>query len=184
MKVLNLLCSNQHGFEGWFGSEAAFQSQLSGGLVECPLCGDKQILKMPSAPRLNLGGQVASGAGEAQKAERAGQGRTTATDLPLPQGKNSGNASTKVWADGSASMVDRDNQQVQAALLKALRQFVSHSEDVGSRFAEEARRMHYGEAEGRSIRGQTSMREAVELIEEGIDVVPLPMAAALKETLQ
>ena len=58
------------------------------------------------------------------------------------------------------------------------------TEDMGTRFAEEARRMHYGEVEARSIRGRASAREAVELLEEGIEVVPLPMLAAVKETLQ
>jgi len=54
MKVLNLQCAHQHDFEGWFGSEDDFQSQLARGLVECPLCGDRQITKQLSAPRLNL----------------------------------------------------------------------------------------------------------------------------------
>ena len=56
MKVLNLRCAHQHDFEGWFASEEDYQSQLARALVECPLCGDKSIAKMPSAPRLNLGG--------------------------------------------------------------------------------------------------------------------------------
>ncbi len=72
----------------------------------------------------------------------------------------------------------------QAAFLNALRQVMATTEDMGTRFAEEARRMHYGEVEARSIRGQASAREAVELLEEGIEVIPLPMLAAVKETLQ
>ncbi|MFZ2295757.1 MAG: DUF1178 family protein, partial [Polaromonas sp.] len=59
MKVLNLQCSRQHSFEGWFGSEDDFQGQLAGGLIECPLCADKGIHKLPSAPRLNFGGHQA-----------------------------------------------------------------------------------------------------------------------------
>src|SRR5262245_36887302 len=55
MKVLNLQCSHHHAFEGWFGSEDDFQGQLSRGLLECPVCGDASVSKMPSAPRLNLG---------------------------------------------------------------------------------------------------------------------------------
>ena len=55
MKVLNLQCSQTHGFEGWFGSEDDFQSQRVRGLVACPMCGDAQIVKLPSARRLNLG---------------------------------------------------------------------------------------------------------------------------------
>ena len=53
MKVLDLQCGLRHSFEGWFGSEEAFQSQLARGLVECPMCADKAVVKMPSAPRLN-----------------------------------------------------------------------------------------------------------------------------------
>ena len=56
MKVLNLQCSHAHGFEGWFASEDDFQSQLSRGLVECPMCGDTAVVKLLSAPRLNLSG--------------------------------------------------------------------------------------------------------------------------------
>ena len=80
--------------------------------------------------------------------------------------------------------LDGINAARQAALLNALRRVVAASEDVGQRFADEARRMHYGEVQSRSIRGQASVREAVELLEEGIDVMPLPLSAALKETLQ
>ena len=71
----------------------------------------------------------------------------------------------------------------QADFFNALRDMVKNTENVGQRFAEEARRMHYGEAEARSIRGQTSAREAVELLEEGIAVMPLPMLPSRKETL-
>ena len=66
---------------------------------------------------------------------------------------------------------------------KALRQALQHTEDVGQGFADEARRIHYGETEARNIRGQASVRETVELLEEGIEVLPLPMLPALKDTL-
>ena len=55
MKVLDLQCAHQHSFEGWFASEDDFQGQLASGLVECPMCGDQQIVKRLSAPRLNFG---------------------------------------------------------------------------------------------------------------------------------
>ncbi len=74
------------------------------------------------------------------------------------------------------------NPQLQAAMLKAMREAVAKTEDVGERFAQVARQMHYGEVEERGIRGRTSAKEAVELLEEGISVLPLP--AALKEPLQ
>ena len=72
----------------------------------------------------------------------------------------------------------------QAAFLNAVRHVLANTEDVGDRFANQARAMHYGDAEPRSIRGQATPREAIELIEEGIDVMALPVPAALKETLQ
>ena len=164
MKVLNLLCAHQHAFEGWFASEDDFQGQLARGLVECPLCSDKGIQKIPSAPRLNFGAQLSPAAMPAASAsdQSAGVGAVAVTG-------HSGNH------PGPAE---------QAALLKALRYMVANTEDVGDRFADKARAMHYGDLEPRNIRGQASAREAVELLEEGIDVMPLPMPAALKETLQ
>ena len=169
MKVLNLQCSHQHSFEGWFGSEDDYQSQLVRGLVECPVCADKSVHKMPSAPRLNLGAyQAASGqAAPATARETLQQGQAL---LPAAD-------SVEVVRSGASPAE-------QAAFLKALRHVVANTEDVGDQFANEARAMHYGDAEARSIRGQASAREALELVEEGIDVMPLPMPAALKETLQ
>lgn len=73
---------------------------------------------------------------------------------------------------------------MQAAWLQMSRKLIAHTEDVGERFAEEARRMHHGEVEPRGIRGQASAEEAVALIEEGISVLPLALADAAKETLQ
>ena len=87
--------------------------------------------------------------------------------------------------NSAATVIPTERNHVeQAEFLNALRHVLTHTEDVGSRFAEEARGMHYGELEARSIRGQTSVREAAKLMDEGIEVMPLPMLAALKETLQ
>jgi len=145
MKVLNLQCSQQHSFEGWFGSEAEFQDQLARGLVECPLCGDASVTKMLSAPRLNLG-----------------SGKE-------PQRQD---------------VVAAPDATVQAAWMKMVRHVMANTEDVGARFPEEARRMHYGETEERGIRGQASPEETQALVEEGIGVLPLPIPKALKEPLQ
>jgi hypothetical protein len=175
MKVLNLQCSQQHSFEGWFASEDDFLAQRTRGLIECPLCADKSIHKMPSAPRLNFGAQQSQGtAGQGSQQPPSSTSTTSSTTADTPQ---SAIALARA-ADSSASPAD------QAAFLKALRHVVAHTEDVGEQFANEARRMHYGEVKARSIRGQASAREAVELLEEGIDVMPLPLPAALKETLQ
>lgn len=175
MKVLNLRCSHQHSFEGWFASEDDFQGQLARSLIECPLCNDKVIQKMPSAPRLNLGAY----ADVPTASDSLGQTQSSAASTALVASQAQVSAPAAALPDG-----DGLNPVVQAALLQALRQVVEKTEDVGERFAEEARRMHYGETEARSIRGQSSVREAVELLEEGIEVMPLPMLPLLKETLQ
>ncbi len=157
MKVLNLRCVHQHAFEGWFGSEDDFQSQLERRLVECPLCGSAEVVKLLSAPRLNLGANK-----PVQEAMPAKLGVPTAP----------------VASEPSAA------PELQAAWLKLVQHVMTHTEDVGTQFAEEARKMHYGEADERAIRGQASPQETEALIEEGIAVMPLPIPAALKGTLQ
>ena len=167
MKVLNLQCAHQHSFEGWFASEDDFQSQLVRGLVECPICADKAIQKMPSAPRLNLGAQQALS--------------PNPSNAPVTSSVSVEEAS--LFSTELVASAGPSNEQ-QATFLRALRHVVANTEDVGDKFASQARRMHYGEEEARNIRGQATPREAIELIEEGIAVMPLPMPAALKETLQ
>ncbi len=150
MKVLNLQCSHRHAFEGWFGSEEDFQAQLERGLVECPMCGDTGVRKMPSAPRLNFG------ASEPKPAA-----------VPVRQ-----------------EVVNAPGAELQAAWMQLVKQVMANTEDVGERFAEEARRIHHGETEERAIRGQASVEETRELLEEGIGVLPLPIPRALKGPLQ
>ena len=151
MKVLDLHCRSEHVFEGWFASEEDFQSQLGKGLVQCPLCGDEQVQKRLSAPRLNL--RVSASA-------RA--------PVPTPE------SSPAPQLPSAASQA--------AAWLQRMRQAVAQSEDVGERFTEEARKMHWGEADQRPIRGQANIDQTLQLLEEGIPVLPLP--PALKEPLQ
>jgi hypothetical protein len=152
MKVLNLQCSHAHGFEGWFGSEDDFQDQLARGLVECPLCGDTGVSKLPSAPRLNLGA-------------------TETAVAPAP-------------AQGKQEVMSAPNPQLQAAWMQLVQQVMAHTEDVGENFAEEARKIHYGESEERGIRGQASREETQALLEEGINVLPLPIPKGMKGPLQ
>ncbi len=150
MKVLDLQCRSEHVFEGWFASEEDFQSQLQRGLVQCPLCGDAQVRKRLSAPRLNLG------AAPSESPTQSPSVRPPESPTPPPQ-------------------------QL-AAWLQQARRMVAESEDVGSRFAEEARKIHAGDADERAIRGQATLQETVQLLDEGIAVLPIP--PVLKETLQ
>jgi len=168
MKVLDLQCRQAHVFEGWFGSEDDFQDQRQRGLVQCPLCGDDHIEKRLSAPRLNLGAR--------EPVAATGSSGTPASPSPVLSG-----APLPSQLPFDASVLP---PALQAAWMQLARKIVASTEDVGGRFAEEARRMHHGEVEERAIRGQATAEEAVELLEEGIAVMPLPLPAAAKETLQ
>jgi hypothetical protein len=171
MKVLDLQCRQHHVFEGWFGSEDEFQDQLARGLVACPMCNDTTVSKKLSAPRLNLITARGNGAAPAQVA--------TPTEVPLQTAP----------ADTDVSLLNHhvanfQSTELQAALLKMVRHVVANTEDVGDGFAEEARKIHYGESEQRNIRGQATPQETAELMEEGIGVMPLPLPVVFKEPLQ
>lgn len=159
MKVLDLRCPQEHAFEGWFASEQEFQSQLERGLVQCPLCSSSAVRKVLSAPRLNL---------------------CRAARPPNPVPGPADQATAEAASSGSSHLP----QALQAAWLGLARHVVAHTENVGARFAEQARRMHYGEIEQRGIRGQASADEAAQLLDEGIAVLPLLLPDAAKEPLQ
>ncbi len=74
--------------------------------------------------------------------------------------------------------------KIQAQIMDMMRQVVASTEDVGERFADEARRIHYKESPERPIRGIATVAECEALVDEGIDVTPLPLPAALKQPLQ
>jgi hypothetical protein len=171
MKVLDLQCQHAHSFEGWFGSEGDFQSQLARGLVECPMCGDATITKKLSAPRLNL---------SASREVAVVQNDTDS----VPSRDLSTQANNQESAKDPVLQAMLQDPQFQAAYLHMARKIMANTEDVGTQFAEEARKIHYGEAKERGIRGQASHDERMELLDEGIDVMPLPLPKALKEPLQ
>lgn len=143
MKVLNLQCQHGHGFEGWFESVAAYEDQDARGLLSCPLCGDQHVMRMPSAPHLNLS--------HAKREE---------VDLKSVE------------------------QHVQALWQQAVEHVMANTEDVGEQFADEARRIHHGQAEERGIRGQVTPDDAQALKDEEIDIFTLPLPVVPKGTLQ
>ena len=174
MKVLNLRCAQGHGFEGWFASEDDFQGQRQRGLLDCPLCGDRAVDKLPSAPRLNLSGARApAGPAAASKAAQAARSAYDAVAGGSPAA-----------APEPAAVASAVPAELQALWLHTVRQVMERTEDVGERFPEEVRRMHYGETETRGIRGQASAEERAELADEGIEVLPLPLPPGLKGPVQ
>lgn len=182
MKVLDLQCQYGHSFEGWFGSQADYDGQRARGLVTCPVCNDSEITRMLSAPRLNLGHGVdpalsqpsvhPASTGPVQAAVASNANATETPDVMPPQASRLPDVSSDTL------------QQIQSAVLNMVRHVMANTEDVGPRFAEEARKIHYGEGQERSIRGQATREETEALLDEGIEVMPLPLPENLKGTLQ
>ncbi len=159
MKVLDLQCSHGHRFEGWFASVDDFESQLSRKLVECPMCAATEVSRLPSAPRLNLSGATSA---QDDAARRASGDEDKARGGAVPERM----------------------REIEAQAMRVLREVLGKTENVGERFAEEARRIHYNEAPARNIRGVATPEDARSLVEEGIEVMPVPGAWVPKETLQ
>jgi hypothetical protein len=150
LKVFDLQCEQGHVFEGWFGSADNYEAQQAKGLLSCPVCESTHISMKLSAPRLNVS--------HLKQADAA----------PSSASPTAANA-TAVASPAAAQM-----SQLQAEVLKQIRQIVRSTENVGARFAEEARRIHDGEATERPIRGTATPQEREELAEEGIAVMPIP----------
>ncbi|GAB2891624.1 DUF1178 family protein [Paralcaligenes sp. KSB-10] len=146
LKVFDLQCESGHIFEGWFGSLDNYESQRSRGLLTCPVCGSGQVNKKLSAPRLNVGHPP-------DPAER-------------PAASMASNA--------VAAPASRQLAQLQAEVMRQIRQMVRNTENVGEQFAREARRMHEGEVEERAIRGTATIEERESLAQDGIVVMPIP----------
>jgi hypothetical protein len=144
MIIYELTCIHAHRFEGWFASGDDYASQRERGLVTCPVCDDGHVERVPSA-RVSV--------------PKGASVPTASTSSAVPQ---SPNRSTDVTA------------KLPAELLAKLREVVKQTENVGTRFPEEARRIHYEEAPARPIRGQASPDDAKALHDEGIDFSSVP----------
>ncbi|CAB3785918.1 DUF1178 family protein [Pararobbsia alpina] len=211
MKVFDLRCADDHRFEGWFGSDADYESQHAKRMIGCPICGSVEIDKLPSAPRLNLSGATApAGRGrgtreegrEAHASERAAaQQREQARDETgdrerrRERDERSERSVRDARAEGrgvagsghgvpAPSLPPEALHELQRQFMQAARELIAKTENVGDRFAEEARKIHYDEAPARGIRGVASAEETRELIEEGIEVIALPIPASLEGPLQ
>ena len=160
MKVLDLRCGAGHGFEGWFASEDDYGSQRERGLLDCPVCGNAEVTRLPSAPRLNLSGARAPELAPAPAPVAAPAAASSVTEMAVH-----GNAAT-------------------ARFVEAVAELLKNTQDVGPRFAEEARRIHYGESEAKAIRGQATPEEREALADEGIEVFTLPTGVPPKTSLQ
>lgn len=149
MIVFDLLCGDGHRFEGWFGSAVDFSEQKKNRLLSCPVCGADDVERVPSAARLNFGAVA-----------------------PAPT-KSEPEANPAVSIEGKDAFAI-----AQMLYSQMLDELLSNTEDVGKRFPEEARRIHYQETPARGIRGQATQQEHDALIEEGIEVARLPVPSS------
>jgi len=161
MLVVDLHCAQGHLFEGWFASADDLASQQARGLVTCPVCGVSEVVRRPSASRLNVSNAVA----------------------PVEPHSGAPASGAQVRAAPPAPHAE-SLQALQAQYLRVVRQVLSSTEDVGERFVEEVRDMHRGDAPQRPVRGQADRDEVAELRQEGIDVLSMPIPDALKGPVQ
>jgi len=170
-----LRCSQGHAFDGWFRGSEDFESQLASGLLTCPVCGDAKLSKALMAPNVSTARSKAQAAKEVHQAMVAAK---AAMDAEPSGGKAvEGEVLSKETGMGAMPSLKDAPAPVKAyveAVRKLRAEVEAHSEDVGTRFVDEARRMHHGEIEERPIRGQASLQDAAALDEEGIDVFVIP----------
>ena len=149
-----LHCEHGHDFESWFANSAAYDKQRKRALVNCPICGSAKVEKAIMAPRLN---------------------RNEAAEPPAPIAPPAPPPPAATPVKSSVAMMSPVEREFRKK-LKELREHVTKNADyVGPRFPEQARKIHYGEVEHRSIYGEASPEEARELHEEGIEFHPLPI---------
>jgi hypothetical protein len=148
----SLRCDRDHAFESWFQSSAAYDSQVRRKLVTCPACGSAKVEKAIMAPRI---------VGK--------KGREKAAPAPAPAGE------TVPAVSESTSLMMAQERELRAKLKELRDHIVKNADNVGERFPNEARKMHYGDIEHRPIYGEASPDEARALIDEGVEVSPLPV---------
>ncbi len=146
----HLRCERGHAFESWFQSSAAYESQEKRKLVNCPACGSAKVERAIMAP------QIVS----KKSRDRAAPAAAPSTDVTAPS---------------STPLMMAQERELRAKLKELRDHIVKNADNVGERFPNEARKMHYGDIEHRPIYGEASPEEARSLIEEGVEVSPLPV---------
>jgi hypothetical protein len=148
----NLRCDRGHAFESWFQSSSAYESQEKRKLVSCPACGSVKVERAVMAPRIV-----------------SKNSRDSAPPAAAPA------AATEVAAPTSTPLLMAQERELRAKLKELRDHIVKNADNVGERFPNEARKMHYGDIEHRPIYGEASPEEARSLIDEGVEVSPLPV---------
>jgi hypothetical protein len=154
-----LACESGHSFESWFQNSGAYDKQAKRGLVVCPVCNSSKVEKAIMAPRIASARKAAEAPAPAEA-----KTPTPAEASPAP-----------VPAPAPVAMMPPHERELRKKLKELRDHLVKNADYVGRRFPEEARKMHYGEIDHRSIYGEASADQAKELHEEGIEFHPLPV---------
>jgi hypothetical protein len=152
-----LRCEHDHAFESWFSDSAAYDQQVKRKLVSCPACNSVKVEKAIMAPRIV-----------------SKKGRERAEPVPAPAPAETP-AVVETPAAGATPLMMAQERELRAKLKELRDHVVKNADNVGEKFPNEARKMHYGEIEHRPIYGEASPEEAKSLIDEGVEVSPLPV---------
>jgi hypothetical protein len=145
-----LQCEAGHGFESWFPSASSYDAQARRGLVECPQCRSIKVEKQIMAPNLRL----------------------KSADQPKEQ--DALPAAANIGGEQVVGLASEPMRKLRAMIREVHAHVQANTEDVGTGFADEARKIHYGESEERGIRGKATLEQAEALHDEGIHCLPLP----------
>ena len=146
----NLRCERGHAFESWFQSSSAYEAQEKRKLVSCPSCGSTKVERAIMAPQIVTR-----------------KGREAPAAVPA--------APAEVTASESTPLLMAQERELRTKLKELRDHIVKNADNVGEKFPNEARKMHYGDIEHRPIYGEASPEEARSLIDEGVEVSPLPV---------
>lgn len=173
MIVFDLNCTSGHQFEVWFRSSKDFDEQVARREVECPICGDFKVKKAPMAPNVGLkGNQKSEASKQPTHSDLAHELNEIAKEV---QDTDVAGEFVDQYSVGLSSLPKELQNELEEVLVKVQKHVEGSCEYVGEEFAEEARKIHYGESEGRGIYGEATESESEELLEEGIDIMPLPL---------
>jgi hypothetical protein len=167
-----LACDQGHSFETWFQNSAAYDKQRKRSLVTCPLCGSAKVEKAIMAPNVAANASISASSSEAAGPQPPGPSPAPPNPVPPPLQPA---PMPPIPPKNPVAMVSPPERELRAKLKELRDHIVKNANYVGSRFPEEARKIHYGETEHRSIYGEASPEEAKELHEEGIEFHPLPI---------
>ena len=152
MIIYRLRCSKGHEFESWFKDSRTYERQEKKSLIGCAVCGDSKVQRAIMAPRIGK------------------KGKTAEAEAPAPAPAPAPTLEQKQMA----ALARKMPKELREALLKVRAEVEKNCEHVGERFAEEARKIHYGESDKRGIYGETTDEEAEALAEEGIEFGRMP----------